>query len=129
MENIGKILDSTTGKIKMEISITLSDFDFVLDINITTYPSHTPESLSFDPETGNFISADPAEYIEAEFDIESAVPAGFGKITFAEWNMMDEDEQGYYSDSLEKAAELEQNSYTDEDNDSILEAINEELKH
>ena len=111
----------------MELSIELSGMDFDLTIDITAYPKYTPPTAEIDRKTGGLIFAQPEEYEETKYKIETSIPSGFKKITFGEWNSMDEDEQGYYSDSHEKADELKLNYYTCEDDQVILESINKEL--
>ena len=99
----------------MNISITIDEMDFDLDIDITTYPSYRPATRNH-PEEGE----------EAEYDIESCDHGV--RLTGKEWREFDLDEKVYYSDLVMKSNELKHNDHSDKEDEIILEAINEELK-
>lgn len=98
----------------MQISITLDEMDFNLDIDITTYPSYRPATRNH-PEEGE----------DAEYNIESC--DHMVSFTSKEWRDFDLDEKVYYSELVMKANELKHNDHNDEDHEVILEAITEEL--
>jgi len=99
----------------MQVTLSLGDFVFVIELDITTYPSYRPATWN-DPEEGE----------EAEYNIESC---DYGvKITGKEWRAFDPEDKDWYNSLVMKANELKHNDHPWQDHESILEAINDELK-
>ncbi len=99
----------------MEISVTLGDFDFDLELDITTYPSYRAATRNH-PEEGE----------DAEYDIES-VDHGVN-LTGRQWRYLDNEEKRWYSELVSKSYTLKHDGPEWEDHEKIIEAINEELK-